>query len=141
MSQENVEIVKAAYRAINSGDDEHLLGLAASDIEIQAASGVLLDQGTYRGHEGVVAYGRSLREVWGDSLRVHVEDFIEQRDHVVVTVRTSGTGKSSGAEVDIPVVHVWTIRAGEIVRFQTFRSQAEALEAVGLSEQDAHADS
>ena len=140
MSQENVEIVKAAYEAVNSGDEERLLALAASDIEIQA-SGVMLDQGTYRGHEGAVAYRESLREAWGDSLHIQPVDFTAQRDHVVVTGRTSGTGKSSGAEVDIPVAHAWTIRAGEIVRFQTFRSHAEALEAVGLSEQDAHADS
>jgi ketosteroid isomerase-like protein len=126
--------VRAAYRAINSGDEERLLGLTASEIEIQASSGVLLDQGTYRGHEGVVAYGQNLREVWGNSLRVHVEDLIEHRDHVVVTARTSARGESSGAEVDSPVAHVWTIQAGKIVRFQTFARREEALEAVGLSE-------
>jgi uncharacterized protein len=141
MSQENVEIVQAAYRAINDGDDERLLGLVASDIEIVASSGVLLDQGIYRGLEGSVAFRESLREVWGDSLRVQAEDFIEHRDHVVVMARTSARGKSSGAEVDLPVAHVWTIRDGKVVRFQTFARREEALEAVGLSEQDAHADS
>jgi ketosteroid isomerase-like protein len=133
MSQENVQIVQAAYRAVNSGDTERLLGLAASDIEIQA-SGLMLDQGTYRGHEGAMAYGENLREVWGDSLHIHVEDFIEQGDHVVVLARTSARGKSSGAELDMPVAHVWTIRAGKIVRFQAFASRPDALEAAGLSE-------
>jgi ketosteroid isomerase-like protein len=133
MSRENVEIVRAAYRAFNSGDAERLLGLVASDIEIQA-SGLMLDQGTYEGHEGVVAYRENLREVWGDSLHIHVEDFIEEGDNVVVMARTSARGKSSGAEVDIPLAHVWTIRAGKIIRFQPFANREEALETLGLSE-------
>ena len=133
MSQENVEVVKAAYRAINSGDDQRLLGLAASDIEIEA-SGLMLDQGTYRGLEGALEYAASLRQVWGNSLRVHVDGFIEQRDHVVVTARTSARGKSSGAEVDIRVAHVWTIHDGKIVRFQTFANRDEALDTLGMSE-------
>ena len=37
--------------------------------------------------------------------------------------------------------HVWTLRDGAVVRFQWFYQRDEALEAVGLSEQDAHADS
>jgi ketosteroid isomerase-like protein len=134
MSQENVEVVKAAYRAINSGHDERLLGLAASDVELDVASGLLLDQGTYRGLEGVLEYAESLREVWGNSLRVQVEDYIEQRDHVVVLARISARGKSSGAEVEVPVAHVWTIRAGKIVQFQSFASREEALDTLGLSE-------
>ena len=37
--------------------------------------------------------------------------------------------------------HVWTLRDGAVVRFQWFYQRDEALEALGLSEQDAHADS
>ena len=133
MSQENVEIVRAAYRAFNSGDAERLLGLVASDIEIQA-SGLMLDQGTYEGHEGVVAYGENLREVWGDSLHIHVEDFIEEGDNVVVMARTSARGKSSGAEVDIPLAHVWTIRDGRVASMHAFTHRTDALRAAGLEE-------
>src|SRR2546423_383654 len=106
MSQENVEIVRGAYRALNNGDEEALLDLAATDIEIEA-SGLMLDQGTFRGHEGVVAYIEILREVWADSLRVQVEDVIEQRGRVLVMVRTTAKGKGSGAEVDAALAHVW----------------------------------
>jgi uncharacterized protein len=133
MSRENVEVVQTASEAINNGDDERLLGLTASDIEIEA-SDLLLDQGTFRGHDGAREYAESLREVWGNSLRIHAEDFIEHRDCVVVMARTSARGKTSGAEVEIPLAHIWTIRAGEVVRFQVFGSREEALEAAGLSE-------
>ena len=133
MSQENVEVVKEAYRAINDRDDEAMLRLAASDVEIEA-SGLMLDQGTYRGHDGLRAYAESLRKVWGDSLRTHPEEFVEHGDWVMVMSRTSATGLTSGATVDALVAHVWTIRSGKIVRFGTFADRKTALEAAGLSE-------
>ena len=37
--------------------------------------------------------------------------------------------------------HVYTFRDGLIVHWKLYMSQSEALEAAGLSEQDAHADS
>jgi ketosteroid isomerase-like protein len=36
---------------------------------------------------------------------------------------------------------VWTLRDGKVVEMRMFMDRVEALEAVGLSEQDAHADS
>jgi hypothetical protein len=36
---------------------------------------------------------------------------------------------------------VWTLRDGKAIRMQMYASVAEALEAVGLSEQGAHPDS
>jgi hypothetical protein len=39
------------------------------------------------------------------------------------------------------VAWVYAFREGLIVHMKLYMSQAEALEAVGLSEQDAHADS
>ena len=47
----------------------------------------------------------------------------------------------SGADVEALVWNVWTFRNGKIASGATLDRRAEALEAVGLSEQDAHADS
>jgi hypothetical protein len=44
-------------------------------------------------------------------------------------------------ETDARIAHVWTFRDEKAVRMHVFDERAEALEAVGLSEQDAHADS
>ena len=123
-----MELVREAYRTLNSGDDEAVLRLAASDVEIEA-SGLMLDQGTYRGHDGVRTYWEDLRKVWGDTLRSHPHEFVEHEDRVLVVARTSVTGESSGVTIDALVAHVWTIRDGKIVRFQTFASRDEALEA------------
>jgi len=43
-------------------------------------------------------------------------------------------GKASGVEVDARGGHVWTLRAGRVVRWQVFGTKQEALEAAGLRE-------
>jgi len=134
VSQENVQIVRTAYQAINDADDEALLDLCTSDVEVEA-SGLMLDQArTFRGHEGAREYAASLREVWGDTLRSSPERFVEHGDSVVVMAHSSATASASGVAIDARFTHVWTIRAGKVARFQTFASQAQALEAVGLRE-------
>jgi hypothetical protein len=51
-------------------------------------------------------------------------------------------GRSTGIEVPLgKYAHVYTFKNGLIVHWKLYESQSEALEAVGLSEQDAHADS
>ena len=51
-------------------------------------------------------------------------------------------GRSTGIEVPFgKVAWVFTLRDGLTVHQKLYISQSDALEAVGLSEQDAHADS
>ena len=79
------------------------------------------------------------RETW-ESVRQEPHEFIEAGDLVVVpsTMHVKGRG---GIEVVVRAAVVWTIRNGAIERMVMYQSKEEALEAVGLSEQDAHADS
>ena len=60
---------------------------------------------------------------------------------VVVYVHDRARIKGSDTEIDTRLIHVWTLIAGSIIKWQVFADEAHALEAVGLSEQDAHADS
>ena len=50
--------------------------------------------------------------------------------------RTAGQGPEANIELTV----VFTMRKGKILAIEFFWDHAEALEAVGLSEQDAHAD-
>jgi hypothetical protein len=51
------------------------------------------------------------------------------------------TARVTGIEFRQEVGEVFDLRAGKIVRIRDFLTHAEAIEAAGLSEQDAHADS
>ena len=53
---------------------------------------------------------------------------------MLVFVRVSATGEGSGAPVEIPAAHEFTIRDGRVVRFKAYANRADALEAAGLSE-------
>ena len=53
----------------------------------------------------------------------------------------SNTGKASGNSIDVHQFDVYELRDEQIVRATLgYKSKAEAIEAVGPSAQDAHAD-
>jgi hypothetical protein len=61
---------------------------------------------------------------------------------VLAFIWTGGRGRASGVEVGAHVWNVWKLRDGKFVEWTYFGDdRAAALEAVGLSEQNAHADS
>ena len=67
-------------------------------------------------------------------------EFIEAGDLVVVPGTQHLKGRD-GIEVAVRGAFVWTIRNGAIERMVMYQSRQDALEDLGLSEQDAHADS
>ena len=62
------------------------------------------------------------------------EDLIDAGDKVVVLVRWRGRGKASGAQGEISLAMVWTVREQAITSVEFFLDRARALEAVGPAE-------
>jgi ketosteroid isomerase-like protein len=147
MSQENVEVVRRLYSlradaaGIVRGDfDEVFLDYMHPDVEVVPPSTYPDADIAYRGREGVRNWFRQMDEVW-DDWRVEPERFFDAGTRVVVFVRVSGVAKQGGPAVAISAAHVVTLRDGRITRADVFLDRSDALEAVGLSEQDAHAES
>jgi ketosteroid isomerase-like protein len=138
MSRENVEIVKAAYDAYNREDWDAAYKDAAPGLEVDFSRSVGPWRGVY-GLDQIRRFVEEFRETW-ESARMEPHEFIEAGDLVVVpqTQHLNGRG---GIEVVGSATFVWTIRNGAIERMVMYQSRQDALEAVGLSEQDAHADS
>ena len=80
-----------------------------------------------------------LRETWDADTLEPIDDLIDTADRVVVRIIWHGVGH--GPDLNMELTGVYTVRNGKIRTAEFFRDHAEALEAVGLSEQDAHADS
>ena len=59
----------------------------------------------------------------------------------MVTFHQRGRPRNSDSWVEMDYGVVYTIEGGMVRRAKAYATPAEALEAVGLSEQDAHADS
>jgi len=138
MSQENVETMRAALEAWNAGDMDRVRGMYDPDVIMRTPEG-WPEPGPYVGREAVLRQLEQNRETWDADTFEPVADFIAAADRVVVRAvwRTAGRGPDSNIEF----THVYTLRKGKIVFVEYFWDHAEALEAVGLSEQDAHADS
>ncbi len=127
MSQENVEVVRQAYEAFNRRDLSAMLERIHPDVELQTTVE------THRGHTGVADWVRAADQVF-DSLAMTVEETIDLDDRVLAAVRERAGGKGSGIEIDQRFTHVWTLRAGRVVRLQAFTERSDALKAVGLEE-------
>ena len=94
----------------------------------------------YQGRDGVIQAFREWSEAFSEYYNEPLE-FIEVGDRVVVPNRQWGIGSTSGIPVEDEFTWVYEIRDSQIARVDEYDSLEEALEAVGLSEQDAHADS
>lgn len=93
---------------------------------------------THHGYEGIASYVAKIAEAI-DDYRMAPERFIDVGiDRVLVFSREGGRGKGSGAEVQTHLTaHLWTLKDGRAVRMQSYWERADALEAVGLTEQEA----
>jgi ketosteroid isomerase-like protein len=137
MSQQNVEIVKAAIDAANREDWDAVFQDMAPDFEMDFSRAV----GPWRGLFKVDQLRRVVEEFaesW-ESVRIEPHEFIEAGDLVVVPWTLHVKGRE-GIETVARATFVWTIRDGAIERVSMYQERQEALETVGLSEQDAHAD-
>jgi ketosteroid isomerase-like protein len=138
MSQENVDVVRAAYEAWNAGDMDAWADFFAPDVISRPPEG-WPEPGPFVGREAFVRWCEQLRETWDADALEPIGDFIDIGDRVAV--RQIWRGAGSGPEANLEMTWVGTVRKGKIVFVEFFWDHAEALEAVGLSEQDAHADS
>jgi ketosteroid isomerase-like protein len=116
---------------MDARDFEALIELATPDAEWIHDSRV--GQGPVRGRENVIQSFTDTAEM-SDELRWELERFWETDDRVLVFVRVTGSGATSGAGSDIRIGHLWTVRDGVFVRGEGYGDRRQALEAPGLSE-------
>jgi ketosteroid isomerase-like protein len=140
MSQENVEVVRRCAECMDRRELPQAFEMLDPDVEIDLSRNVF-NPDVYRGHSGVERWRDVIDEVW-DDFHAMIDELIDAGDDVVTAAMIQGKGKESGVDVMMQVFQVWTLRDSKVVRLVGgYRTRADALEAVGLSEQDAQADS
>jgi ketosteroid isomerase-like protein len=138
MSQENVEVVRANFEAWNAGKMKSWGELFDPAVIMRNPEG-WPEPGPQVGREAVIRFIEQLRDTWdADALEV-ISDYTDVGDRVAVRFVWHGAGR--GPEADLEMTGVYTVRKRRIFGLEFFWDHAEALEAVGLSEQDAYADS
>ena|SRR5439155_2981515 len=140
MSEENVEIVRRTNEAFNHGDIVvALTDFMAPDIVYFELDAYLDTPAVVRGREACVKAMFDFISAFQE-FRADIEDIADAGDWVITLTHWQGSGAESGASVDLREVIGWRLQDGLAVEGRVFASWQEALEAVGLSEQDAHAD-
>jgi ketosteroid isomerase-like protein len=138
MSEENVEIVRRVYDAAARRDSATVLALYDPNVELDPSPLEPWAGGDiYRGHDGLRSFFREWHEAWKE-IEYDYEELIDAGDEQVISVVTRrGRGRTSGVEVEKHWALVWTLRDGRVLRLVWFPTRAQALEAAGLSEDDA----
>jgi uncharacterized protein len=140
MSQENVERVRAIYRAFARAESAQFaraelaqfMELLDPQIEF-LINPAAPEAGTHHGHEGVESWIADIRESFS-KFEIVPGDFIDAGEQVVCPAHFRVIGKGSGAEAELQETHLWTIVDGRAVRMQAYPVHAEALESAGLRE-------
>ena len=133
MPDENVEIVHRIWDAAERGDTEAAFELYDPAIVLDNSTVPGPLAGRYQGHDGVRRFSAEWREPFAaETYRAQPEEFIDAGDRVVVGVRLTARGKTSGASVEMSRWHVYTIRDGRVTRIDIFATKSEALERAAL---------
>jgi ketosteroid isomerase-like protein len=132
MSQENVEIVRAAFAAWNRGDLDAWLETFHPTAEWHTSGTFPGLEMAYFGRDGVTNFWQQFRAGW-EEIFLDVEEIIDRGEQVIVLFRFRAKGRD-GIQVQRPQAICDTVREGRVVRAENYAGWDQALEAAGLSE-------
>jgi hypothetical protein len=124
MSEEdNEKRVRAFYEATVPGHRQALRGLQAPAVVYDMPDGMPIGCGHFEGLQDVL--DRFLVSFYG-ALDIHfvTEEFISAGEKVVAIGRIQGKTRKTAVPVDVPFVHVWTVREGYLQRMRAFTDTA-----------------
>jgi ketosteroid isomerase-like protein len=131
VSQENIQLIRAAFDAVNANDVDAVVEMAAPGFEYDLSRAVGPISGVYSLDE-LARVWEEFAGAW-ESVRYEVDEFIESGEHVVAPFTNYLRGRD-GIEVRARAAFVWTIHEGAIARMCFYQERLEALEAAGLHE-------
>ncbi len=127
---QHIEIVQRVNEAFNSGDVERVVALVDPDFHTSVPAQLSAEPDTYRGPEGIRRYFASFREVM-DEIHFGVESAEQFGAEVVISLRVTARGRTTGIPVEQRLAQVWSFRDGKAVEVRSFASMSEAVEAAG----------
>jgi ketosteroid isomerase-like protein len=140
MSQENVELIRFGYDALNRRDYEAWINTLHPDVELHELP-TNPDTTIFKGRDQVREWTRSVFDVAREGSRFDPKSFEEIGRFVLVRVRAVLFARDSAVPVEGRLFHVIEVADGEPRRIWRFLTEDDARERIRLSEQDAHAES
>lgn len=123
LTEENEKLVRRFYESTAPGHREALWRIQAPNVVYDTPEGMPVGAGHFEGLEEVTE--RFLATFYGAfDVRFIAEEFITSGSHVVALGRIEGETRKSRVPVDVPFVHVWTVRDGYLRRLRAFTDTA-----------------
>ena len=135
MSQANVKLMARGLEAINARDEDAIATLITDEMEWRPAltAGGHLERTVYRGRRGMLEYLDDLDRAFDEwSFQVEEIEAVGE-DRVLYRGRFAARGRRSGVPLDSRIWGVWRIENGRFMLGTGFLTEAEALQAAGLS--------
>ena len=133
MSQENLELSRQILVAFNQRDIDAFLGYFDPDVEFIALITRMEGGDPYRGHGGMRKWWDTITGIFPD-FTVEILDTRADGHATVAQLGLRGRGAGSNAPIDRRAWSVMKWRNRKTTWWGVFPSEAEALEAAGLSE-------
>ena len=135
MSHENVETVRRMTEALDRANWDGVFAETSPDFEWETDPRHPR-AGVYRGREEFRRFMEDLEDPFEQTV-TELERVFAKQDQVVVFVKIRRRLRGSSSEVEVRIGELYTLREGRLVRGQVFAVREKALEAAGMSEQDA----
>jgi len=128
--EQNAELLRRGYAAFAAGDLEGAMEFFADDIRWQGPrTHGLPDSGAFHGKAEVAWMFKHLAQTYGEDMRVVPDEFIQERDTIVVLGHLEAAPR--GVRIKVPWVHVWRFDGHSAARVQTLTDTALVKEALG----------
>jgi SnoaL-like domain len=131
MSTSGEELARRAGRAFQDRRLDEFLELMDPAVELTPLLGSELAGTVYRGHEGVRHWWDHCFSVFGDC-EISIDEVREIGDHLLAATRFKGTRSEGWLQPELVLWTLSEVHGGRILRWQTFHTEAEALEAASL---------
>jgi hypothetical protein len=130
MSRENVDLSYRAAEAFNRRDLAAFLALQDEDVE---GHPLAMDmEGGYCGHDGTRRWWDAQFASFPD-LTIEIVEMSDPADLTIAELRMRGHGAGGAVPVDMTIWRVSRWRQGRCIWWGSFRSESDALEAMGVS--------
>jgi uncharacterized protein len=127
--QENVQLVRRTYENYKAGDMQAVLGAFAESVEwIQPQVEGLSFTGKRKGRDQVAKFFATMSDAQ-EPIVFDPREYIAQGDRVVALGHYRWRAKATGREWEGDWAHVYTIRNGQVIRFQEYTDTAMAIAA------------
>jgi ketosteroid isomerase-like protein len=131
MSEQNLVLARNAVAAFNRRDVPALVEMTTPDFQWVTWTGTV-EHTIYDGAEGLATYFQDA-DVW-EVLHLDAQEFRDLGDRVLVVGMFHARGGGSGVEIRAPYYSAFFVSGGKLARVLSFRTEDEALDAVGLRE-------